>query len=235
MKIEPIRCLAITELLWGLLTRIFTESLSGERETPLGRKLTSMSADHLLFCLLRLTAHSAMCVSDSNLIHKLSNGVFRCLQEDRIICPSVVLQPIEDNRQTASLPKYNLTDSCLLRIINSTSSSASLWTADISPSTAYSLISVYLDLALALLAAEKAAFLSDAESCFSDGFDEESNASPLAACLFFCYELLVEAGGIGGSRTNLRCLNIIWKLVTGSSDCKSHILHLGRSTLLNFT
>ena len=190
-----------------------------------------LSADHLLLCLLRLTAHSAIRVPDSDLIYRLSKSVFRHLQEDRIICPSVVLQPSEDRRQTNRIPTYTLTDSCLLRIISS--NSASFWTTEVSPSTAYSLVSAYLDLALALLAAEKAAFLSDAESCFSEDYEEQPDESPLLACLIFCYELLVEAGEVGGSGANLRGFNIISKLAITSSDSKSRILHLGRVQVMN--
>ncbi|KAL5963770.1 hypothetical protein TSMEX_008502 [Taenia solium] len=235
VRIEPARCLAITESIWTLVTRIFTESLSGERETPLGDLLTTLSADCLLPCLLRLTAHSVTLELSSgtecDLIHGFSNGVFRYLQADRILLPSAVLLSQGDRQQLGGVPVYTLTDSCLLRII-STSSSTSLWTAEVSPTTAYRLLSTYLDMSLDLLSAEKAALFAGMESWFTDTLEEEAmvgdNHSPLLACLVFCYDLLVEVGG-GDSRRF-----IIPKLLMGSPDTKSGILQLVNKALLFF-
>ncbi|VDK36546.1 unnamed protein product [Taenia asiatica] len=234
-RIEPARCLAITESIWTLVTRIFTESLSEERETPLGDLLTTLSADCLLPCLLRLTAHSVTLElstgTECDLIHGFSNGVFRYLQADRILLPSAVLLSQGSRQQLGGVPVYTLTDSCLLRII-STSSSTSLRTAEISPTTAYRLLSTYLDMSLGLLSAEKAALFAGMESWFTDTLEEEAmvgdNHSPLLACLVFCYDLLVEVGG-GDSRRF-----IIPKLLMGSSDTKSGILQLVNKALLFF-
>ncbi|KAH9281050.1 hypothetical protein ECG_07401 [Echinococcus granulosus] len=233
-RVEPARCLAIAELLWNLVTRIFTESLSGERENPLGDLLTTLSVDYLLPCLLRLTAHSVTALPSSaecDLVYGASNGVFRCLKADRILFPSAVLQPQGDKQQAAGTPIFTLTDSCLLRII-SRSTSASLWPAEISPSTTYRLFSVYLDLALDLLSAEKAAFFAGMESWFTETLEEEAmigeNHSPLLACLVFCYDLLVEVGS-GDSRGF-----ITPKLLAGSPNTKSGILRLVNKALLFF-
>lgn len=199
---------------WTLVTSIFAESLSGERETPIDQTLTTLSADHLLPCLLRLTAHSVTFTdSDNGIVYRLSGGVFRYLQSDRILCPSVVL------RNDKHL--FTLTDTCLLRIASST---------NVAPSTAYRLVSAYLDLALSLLAAEKTAFFADAGSHFSESEEEESFArddpsSPLLACLVFCFEFLIEAGGSPSRR-----ISIIPRLIAGLPDSRTWVSSLGGSS-----
>ncbi|KAL5105586.1 hypothetical protein TcWFU_009681 [Taenia crassiceps] len=233
-RIESSRCLAITELVWTLVTRIFTESLSGERETPLGDVLTTLSADCLLPCLLRLTAHSVTFVlpsgTECDLVHGFSNSVFRHLQADRILLPSAVPRSQGETQQSTGVPVYSLTDSCLLRIIST--SSTSLWTTEVSPATAYRLLSVYLDMSLGLLSAEKAAFFAGMESWFAETLEEGAmvgdSQSPLLACLVFCYDLLLEVGGDDSRRF------IIPKLLIGSLDIKPGILHLVNKALLFF-
>ncbi|VDM35191.1 unnamed protein product [Hydatigera taeniaeformis] len=233
-RIEPARCLTITELLWTLVTRIFTESLSGERETPLGDLLATLSADRLLPCLIRLTAHSLTFVlpsgTECDLVHEFSSGVFRYLQDDRILFPSAVIQCPSSKKQSTGMPTYTLSDSCLLRIIST--SSTSPWAADVPPTTAYRLLSAYLDMSLGLLSAEKAALFAGMESWFTENLEEESMVdgchSPLLACLIFCYDLLAEVGG-GDSHKF-----IIPKLLMGSPDTKLGILHLVTKALLFF-
>ncbi|KAM7542768.1 hypothetical protein Aperf_G00000000453 [Anoplocephala perfoliata] len=216
-NIEPARCLALTELAWTLVTSVFTESLSGERETSIGQTLTTLPVDHLLPCLLRLTAHSVALVdSDNGIVYQLSGSVFSYLQNDRILCPSVGLR----NRKCL----FTLTDSCFLRIASS---------ANVAPSMAYRLVSSYLDLALSLLSAEKTVFFADAESHFSKNEEEESLArdshNPLLAYLVFCYEFLIEAGGSPSRR-----LNIVSHLIAGSPDCGTGALSLVNKALLFF-
>lgn len=191
--------------------------------------MTTLSADYLLPCLLRLTAHSVTFLlhsgTECDLVHAFSNSVFRYLQADRILLPSAVLRSQGDTQQSTGVPVYTLTDSCLLRII-STSSSTSPWMTEVSPTTAYRLLSAYLDMSLGLLSAEKAAFFAGMDSWFTETLEEGAlvgdNHSPLLACLVFCYDLLVEVGG-GDSRRS-----IIPKLLVGSPDAKSGILHLGK-------
>ncbi len=101
-KIEVGRCLALTDAVWSLVTRIFTEYLSAERGSAGGQMLASLTADHLLPCLLRLTAHSTVFAQlpndagdgqgdqPSGLLGKFSNAVFHRLQSDRILFPTAV-------------------------------------------------------------------------------------------------------------------------------------------------
>uniref|UniRef100_A0A0R3TQB4 NopRA1 domain-containing protein n=1 Tax=Rodentolepis nana TaxID=102285 RepID=A0A0R3TQB4_RODNA len=219
----------LTQLVWPLVTRIFTESLSGERETPVSQILTTLSADLLLPTLLRLTAHSAAFADSSNLILcRLTGDVFRCLQNDRILCPSAFLK--ENSKH-----HFVLSDSCLLRIaLQNQTTSTNSW-CNVPPSTAFSLVSSYLDLALQLLSAEKAAFFADTESYFVGGEEEEglkvvgAGHSPLLACLVFCYQFLVEAGG-----SSLRGFNIIPRLASGAPCPKTGMLDLVNKALLFF-
>uniref|UniRef100_A0A0R3SDM4 Nucleoporin NUP188-like protein n=2 Tax=Hymenolepis diminuta TaxID=6216 RepID=A0A0R3SDM4_HYMDI len=228
-KVEPARCLALTELNWSLVTRIFTESLSGERETPVSQILITLSADLLLPCLLRLTAHSAAFADSSNgIVGRLSGDVFRCLRNDRILCPSAVLQENKKHH-------FTLSDSCLLRFASQNETTAIGSWCNVPPSTAFSLVSSYLDLALQFLSAEKVAFFADAESYFSESEEEGAfkaageGHSPLLACLIFCYQLLVEAGGSPSRR-----FNIIPRLAAGAPCSKTGVLDLINKAILFF-
>uniref|UniRef100_A0A5K3FJE9 BEACH domain-containing protein n=1 Tax=Mesocestoides corti TaxID=53468 RepID=A0A5K3FJE9_MESCO len=241
-KIEPVRCLVLTDVVWGLVTRVFTEYLSAERETPVGQLLAMLAADHLLPCLIRLTASSAAYALTpstdgdqvAELFNKLSNSVFRRLLVDRILLPAAVPANAASSQLAQQVGTYTLSDSCFLRFValSSSSTTPSWMTAEASASTAYRLVSSYLDLALSLLSAEKTAFFSDSDSFSSDVLEEDlvgdETRSPLLACLVFCFEFLIEAGGSNGASG----FAIIPKLLQGSPDRGIGILCLVNKALL---
>ncbi len=107
----------------------------------------------------------------------------------------------------------------------------STWNAEVDPSNAYRLVGAFLDLALGLLAAEKAAYFanSDNDSSSSETLDDDDldgeGRSPLLACLTFCFEFLLEAGG-SGNRTASN--PIIPRLMQGSPSGKTGIFCLGK-------
>lgn len=106
---------------------------------------------------------------------------------------------------------------------------SNLFTEACSPATAYRLVAAYLDLALSLLSAERAAYLAAVEDDESEGDwvgeeeeegGEESRRSPLLACLTFCFELLLKAGGDGADV-------IMSRLMQGSPNGKTGVFWLG--------
>ncbi|VDK37603.1 unnamed protein product [Dibothriocephalus latus] len=121
---------------------------------------------------------------------KYSLAAFHRLCSDRIIRPEAV--PLTSSNRS-DLPKYTLSDCCLLRLI---ADSVTDWypSAPPSPSTRYRLISAYLDLAQAVLEGERLAYLS---GCSIDGYEQASpscfpTASPLLAFLVFCVNFVIE-------------------------------------------
>ncbi|VDL93864.1 unnamed protein product [Schistocephalus solidus] len=173
--------------------------------------LISLTCDRLLPCLLRLTTHAIAYLQDTDgsdnlaagdhpghmpmhplavLRSKYSLSAFHRLYSDRIILPEAV-HLASPNRP--DLPKYTLSDCCLLRLIVD---SPTDWYPSVppSPSTRYRLISAYLDLALAVLEGERLAYLA---GCSIDGYEQSSpsylpTASPLIAFLVFCVNFVIE-------------------------------------------
>uniref|UniRef100_A0A0X3NLM9 Uncharacterized protein n=1 Tax=Schistocephalus solidus TaxID=70667 RepID=A0A0X3NLM9_SCHSO len=173
--------------------------------------LISLTCDRLLPCLLRLTTHAIAYLQDTDgsdnlaagdhpghmpmhplavLRSKYSLSAFHRLYSDRIILPEAV-HLASPNRP--DLPKYTLSDCCLLRLIVD---SPTDWYPSVppSPSTRYRLISAYLDLALAVLEGERLAYLA---GCSIDGYEQSSpsylpTASPLLAFLVFCVNFVIE-------------------------------------------
>lgn len=107
------RCLCLTDAAWSLVTNIFTDNLSVERCSPGGQLLISLAAEHLLPCLIRLTDHSSVYARASTttltteanetdaLLNKFSNAVFRRLQADRILFPTIVPSLLDRSQSVA--------------------------------------------------------------------------------------------------------------------------------------
>ncbi|BHF68966.1 hypothetical protein SprV_0301200700 [Sparganum proliferum] len=199
--------------------------------------LMSLTSGRLLPCLLRLTTHAIAYMQDADdsnslaagdhpyhmpahplviLRSKYSLSAFHRLYSDRILLPEAV--PMASSNRS-DLPKYTLSDCCLLRLIVD---SPTDWypSAPPSPSTRYRLISAYLDLALAVLEGERLAYLS---GCSIGEYEQSSpsylpTSSPLLAFLVFCINFVIEICQPGTSELAVKVSRQPLKEVCQRSD-----------------